>query len=200
MTDIQAAIVIPTLDPVRAGFMGARAAELGGVPATVIVVGDPIRRGGIAPANAGFRAALELGTPFIVYLNDDAGTSQVGWLARMIEALQSNPTYGIAAPSGRCRGGPQNADEPLKEHGVVVVDKPLAWFCAVIRREVMVQVGTFDPALHHYCGDSDLTFRAQAAGWKSIWVKDVFFSHHPTEPIAEWWKVDTEYRKAKWKR
>lgn len=200
MTDIQAAIVIPTLDVVRAANMGARARELGGMPASVIVVADPIRRGGIAPANAGFRAALDLGVPFIVYLNDDAGCSQAGWLARMIEALNMDPTYGIAAPSGRCRGGPQNADTPPTECEVVVVDNPLAWFCAVIRREVMAQVGTFDPALHHYSGDSDLTYRAQAAGWKSILVRDVWFSHHPAEPDPTWWKLDGDYRKAKWKR
>ncbi|MBU2249536.1 MAG: glycosyltransferase, partial [Gammaproteobacteria bacterium] len=73
---------------------------------------------------------------------------------------------------------------------------PLAWFCAVIRREVLEEVGLFNPALIHYAADSDLTRRAQAAGWLSVWVRDVYVWHNPGEPIADWWAHDLgEYRR-----
>jgi len=194
-----AAIVIPTLNPERAGELAQIAQETAGVPVTVIIVADCSRRGGTIPTNAGFRAAIEL-APYIVYLNDDVDLSKSGWewLARLIEALEEDPLYGIAAPSGPCRTGVQNTVGPGAEPGVFVVDKPLAWFCAVIKRELMRTVGFFDTDMIHYACDSDYTRRAQVAGWKSIWVRDVYVDHHPGDPIADWWKHDREIYKVKW--
>jgi len=172
-----AAIIIPTLNIRSAAETGARAQALAGVATCVVIVADCERRGGIIPANAAIQAALALEAPFIVYLNDDCEIEQQGWLARLIEALESNPVYGIACPSGNCPGGPQRTAGPGAEPGVFVVEAPLAWFCAVIRRELIAELGFFDPAFVHYCGDSDLTCRAQAAGWKSVWVRDVYVRH-----------------------
>ena len=193
-----AAIVIPTLDPERAGELAMIAQETAGVPATVIIVADCDRRGGTIPTNAGFRAALALEAPYIVYLNDDVELEQDGWLKRLCEALELDPLYGIAAPSGPCRTGVQNSVGPGAEPGVFVVDKPLAWFCAVIKQATMREVGFFDTDMIHYACDSDYTRRAQVAGWLSVWVRDVYIDHHPGEPIGDWWKHDREQYKLKW--
>src|SRR4030042_3042427 len=107
MTLPKAVIVIPTLYPARAGALAQVAQETTGVPTAVVIVADCDRRGGTIPTNAGYEAALALNAPFVVYLNDDVTLAQQGWMARMIEALESDPTFGIAAPSGPCRGGPQ---------------------------------------------------------------------------------------------
>lgn len=197
MTEPRAAIVIPTLHPARAGALAQVAQETAGVPTAVVIVADCARRGGTIPTNAGFAAALALGAPFVVYLNDDVTLEQQGWLARIVEALESDASYGIAAPSGPCRGGPQGKAGPGAERGVIVQPDPLAWFCAVLKREVLVGVGLFNAALIHYSADSDLTRRAQKAGWKSVWVRDVYVGHSPCEPIADWWEHDRAvYRKA----
>jgi GT2 family glycosyltransferase len=200
MTDSElcAAIVIPTLHPERAGALARAVQDTAGIPCAVVIVVDYDRRGGIIPANAGFRAALALGTPFVVYLNDDVELTQYGWLGRMIEALEMDTYYGIAAPSGPCRGGPQMTAGPGAERGVFVMPNPLAWFCAVLRREVLEQVGLFNPELIHYSGDSDLTRRAQAAGWLSVWVRDVYMGHHPVTPDGEWWEHDKAVYRRKW--
>ena len=198
MSTPRAAIVVPTLDAQKAVFATHFARASAGVPCAVVIVQDHERRGGIAPANAGFEAALELGAPFVVYLNDDAGGFQYGWLARMIEALEENPRNGIACPSGGCRGGEQGKVAPGAPRATVVVDQPLAWFVAVLRREMLAHVGVFDKRLHHYAGDSDLTRRAQLLGWKSVWVQDVWVEHSPGERIQPWWDEDQATYKATW--
>lgn len=200
MVEPRAVVVIPTLHPERAGRIAQVVQETAGVPVAVVIVADCDRRGGTIPTNAGYRAALDLGAPFVVYLNDDVDLVQHGWLARMIEALESDATYGIAAPSGKCRSGPQRTAGPGAEPGVIVCRDPLAWFCAVLRREVLEQVGLFNGELIHYSADSDLTRRAQRAGWQSVWVRDVYVGHEPAEPIGDWWAHDRGVYKRTWGR
>jgi GT2 family glycosyltransferase len=170
------------------------------VPVNFVIVADSERRGGTIPTNIGFRAALDLGAPFIVYLNDDTEFDQDCWLARMIMALNLDDTYGIAAPSGDCRGGPQMTAGPGATPGVFVKQDPLAWFVAVLRREVLEGVGLFNPELIHYSADSDLTRRAQEAGWQSVWVRDVYVKHKPGPPIPDWWEHDRAVYKRTWGR
>lgn len=190
-----AVIIIPTLDAERAAEVGAQAQDLAGVPTAVIVVADACRRGGTIPTNAGYRAALDLNAPYLVYLNDDTRITQDGWLARMIEVLESDPRYGIACPSGGSRGGIQTTPNP--EPGYQVVDSPLAWFCAVLRREMLDQIGLFDDALQHYAADSDMTRRAQECGWLSVWVRDVTVEHYPAAH-NEYWDADRATYKRTW--
>lgn len=188
-----AVIVIPTLDVVSAAAAGAQAQATAGVPVAVVIVADAERRGGTVPTNAGYRAALDLDAPYIVYLNDDAWIEQVGWLARMIEVLEDEACFGIACPSGESRGGPQRQGG----QGYEVRDEPLAWFCAVLKREMLDQCGLFNDDLQHYAADSDLTRRAQEHGWLSVWVRDVWVEHHPVAH-NEFWDADRATYKRTW--
>jgi len=181
----EAAIVIPSLDLERAAKTGVDARATAGVDTYIIIVSDFARRGGIKPANAGFQAALELGVPYVVYLNDDTSFPKGRWLARLIDALNEDPTYGVAVPSElSIRGSkhPQQNTGAGAEPGVFVESEPLAWHCAVMRRAMLLEVGIFDTAFIHFAGDSDLTKRMQAAGWKSIWVRDCYV-HHEEGPL-----------------
>ena len=181
------AIVIPTLDIARAAEAATIARQHAGTSCAVVIVWDHTRRGGIKPANAGFQAALDLGAPFICYLNDDCKMAQKDWLKRMVAVLNSNGAFGIAAPSGHCRSNPQRKGKLGEKAGYFIVDAPLAWFCAVIKRQVFLDVGSgFDKDLIHYAGDSLFSSHAHAKGWKSVWVRDVYAEHHPIEKIADW--------------
>lgn len=203
MVEPRAAIVIPTLHLDRAAKVAAEAQTTAGVPACAVIVADSVRRGGILPANAGFRAALEMGTPYVVYLNDDTSFPRTRWLARLIDALEEDPTYGVACPSGHfIRGSncPQQNTGPGAEPGVFVMPDPMAWHCAVLRREVLAGLGLFDPVFWHFGGDSDLTRRMQAAGWKSIWVRDAYV-HHEQGPLdVEWKRRDKGIYLKRWGR
>jgi len=181
------AIVIPTLNITRAAEAATVARKHAGVPCAVIIMWDHVRRGGIKPANAGFQAALDLGAPFICYLNDDCKMAQKDWLKRMVAVLNSNKNFGIAAPGGHCRSNPQRRAKPGMKAGYFVVQSPLAWFCAVIKRKVFLDIGGgFDRDLIHYAGDSLFSAHAHKKGWKSVWVRDVYAEHHPTKKIADW--------------
>lgn len=181
----ETAIVIPTLNLEVAAKTGAAARQTAGAPCYVVIVNDFARRGGIKPANAGLRAALELETPYIVYMNDDVSFPKDRWLARLIDALESDPTYGVAVPSSMTQRGskhPQQNTGIGAPVGVFVEEEPLAWHVAVMRREMLLEVGIFDPIFTHFGGDSDLTRRMQAAGWQSVWVRDCYV-HHEQGPF-----------------
>jgi len=188
-----AVIVVPTLCADRAAKTAALAQMTAGMECAAIIICDYKRRGDIKPANPALEAALALGAPYIVFLSDDVAVKQEHWLVRMIEVLEADPSFGIAAPSGNCRGGPQMRGRPGDPRGHQVVSQPLAWFLAVIKREVFEQVGLFDENLIHYAGDTDLSRRAHKAGWKSVWVKDVYVEHDLGQPIEEWWQHDVGY-------
>jgi len=67
-------------------------------------------------------------------------------------------------------------------------------------RSIAEIINLFNPELIHYSADSDLTRRAQKAGWKSVWVRDVYVGHHPAEPDGEWWEHDRGVYKRTWGR
>lgn len=186
----RACIVIPTLDLERGSRTAAQACVTAGVPACLVVVMDAVKRGGVLPANAGLKAALEMKTPYVVYLNDDASFPRSRWLARLIDALEEDPRYGVACPSSVVHRGsrcPQQNTGPGAEPGVFVMPEPMAWHCAVIRRQALAEVGLFDPEFIHFGGDSDLTRRMQAAGWQCVWVRDAYV-HHEQGPLDREWK------------
>lgn len=195
---LMAVIITATLDLSKAAETILLAREGTEVSCMAIIVWDYERRGVIRPANAALVAAMQTGAPYIVWLNDDVRIAKEGWLKRMIEVLEADPHYGIAAASGRCRTLPQSRGRPGAKPSIQITKTPLAWFCAVVKRQVFEEVGLFDENLIHYAGDTDMSRRAHKAGWKSVWVKDVYVEHEPGRPIGEWWEHDLGYYGGKW--
>ena len=196
---MDAVIIIPTLDIVGAAATAAAATANAGVPCGVVLVGECERRGGVIPTNAGLVAALQLAPRYIVHLNDDACPITNNWLALMIQALEENEKYGMAAPSGPCRSIPQSKGRAGMPYGVRVVDHPLANFCQVVKSQVYRRVGLHDEELIHYSDESDFSMRARLEGYSEIWVQHVFVQHEVTDKIKDWWEHDRAYYKRKWK-
>ena len=195
----RAVMITPTLDVVRAAATCAQAQRLAGFPCGIVIIGEETRRGGVIPTNAGLTAALAQNPDYIVHLNDDTQVEQQGWLARMVEALEANPKYGLAATSGPCRSAPQSHGFPGMEKGVTVAEHPLANFCQVVKIEVVRQVGLYDTNLIHYADETDFSMRARALGWQEIWVQDVYADHALGPAVDEWWAADMAYYKSKWR-
>ena len=196
---MRAVIVTPTLDVTKAAATCAEAQRLAHFPCGIVIVGEETKRGGVIPTNAGLTAALAQNPDYIVHLNDDARVTQAGWLERMVEALESDPRYGLAAPSGPCRSVPQSKGVPGMKKGITVVAHPLANFCQVVKAEVYHQIGLHDENLIHYSDESDFSMRARERGWLEIWVQDVYIHHEVTEKIGDWWEHDRAYYKKKWR-
>ena len=206
-----ATIIIPTLDFDRGAYLMRGAQATAGVPTAAALVADGARRGSTICGNAAMASAMALQTPFVAYLNDDLGLMSPGWLRAMIDELNLRSTYGIAVPGGPCRTPPQSTAKPPPNmmerpwmgseahpagHQVV---KEISMFCAVIKRELLHDLGTFwHGAFIHYGNDSDFRARAQAAGWQCIWVRHVYVEHDLGAYIDEWKECDREAYRRRW--
>ena len=196
MGKVVATIVTATLDKKKGRRTCELACRTAGVPCEIIVAYDKVVRGVTKNANAGFRRALETEAQYIVYIVDDARCVQKDWLERMIGVLESNPKYGIAAPSGRCRGTQSRGVPSMPPRAQVVSN--LSFFCVVIKRELMEQIGLFDEGYIHYGQDNDYCNRAKKAGWKCLWIQDVYVHHQPSSIIRKWKRADQARYRKKW--
>jgi GT2 family glycosyltransferase len=149
------------------------------------------------------KAALDWGARHIAYVNDDTSDFQQGWLKRLIEAVDSDPSYGVAVPGCPCRTKPQNTGKPGMAPGIVELTKPSAWVVACIKAQMFEELGLLNTDLWHYADDSDFEMRMFEAGYKSVWVKDVYVHHArlPGEQVASpWWRHDKGVFKKRWGR
>jgi len=187
------AIIIPTLDA-ELGHSTGRLALLGcGMDARLIVVAGP-KRGFTATVNDGL-AQLEPGEDACI-LNDDVHWFTYGWLATLSRALHSARNIGMVCPTGKSRTTPM-AHGKLGESGLEDVGHIPFW-CVLIKGEVLTRLGHLDSRYIHYCSDNAYCDRVQLAGWRNVWVKDVWLQHrvHGSGMISEWASRDlAEYNR-----
>jgi len=196
-------IICPTLSVIDAAQTIREARDTAGVPAAVILMSDHEARGAVAVGNLMIRAALDWGAKHVAYLNDDTTSFQRGWLRRLVEAVESKPEYGVAVPGCPCRTKPQNTGRPGMEPGVIELVKPSAWVVAVIKAQMFRELGLLNADLIHYADDSDFEMRMFEAGYKSVWVQDVYVHHRrlPQEQSrSPWWAHDKAVFKKRWGR
>ena len=196
-------IICPTLSVIDAAQTIREARDSAGVPAGVILMSDYEARGAIIVGNLMIQAALDWGAKYVCYLNDDTSRFPQDWLKRLVEAVESDPSYGVAVPGCPCRTKPQNTGKPGMEPGVVELTKPSAWVVAVIKAQMFRDLGLLNTDLIHYADDSDFEMRMFEAGYKSVWVKDVYVHHHrlPHEQTRNpWWQHDKVVFKKRWGR
>jgi hypothetical protein len=195
---------MPTVDLDRAGETLAMARDTAGVTTSAFLYWDFKPRGAVWSSNALFKAALHMETPYIAYLNDDTVPDQQDWLKLMIRGLEEKEKYGFASPSGECSTNPQRSGKPGDPFAVHVVNKPLAWFVAVIKRECLQDVGLFWDQLIHYGDESDWIQRAFRQGWKQIWTQGVYIRHNKQgggelkEKRNIWAKHDKRLYRKRW--
>jgi len=158
--------------------------------------------------NLGFAAANNLGADSaegeaLLLLNADAWLEK-GALARLREALDSDPRLGLVAPRLRYpEGGHQFSWSPARgvlgeflqrlrnpfeawawAHGrparLVAQVAGRAWFtaaCVLVRAEAFRGVGGFDPRFFMYFEDVDLCLRLERAGWRLSQAPGAVVSH-----------------------
>ena len=177
-------IVIPTLDPERGGDTGRLARITARCDCRVEVVHDQEGEGFTKAVNQGIqqrRAGED-----ICLLNDDVDIFHYGWLRTLQNALYACPVYGIVGPSGQSvadTGTGQLGDVGLKQV------KKLPFWCVLIRREIIDQVGTLDESLIHYGSDGYYCHVAGRKGWRCVWVKAVYLQHeHRGSALQTQWR------------
>ena len=149
--------------------------------------------------NVGFGEAINQGfeahpAEFLISLNDDA-VPALGWLGALLDAMDRSPSAGMAASSIRLAttnglldsaGMSIYADGTTKQRGQGRPASELAHAtealfpsgaAAIYRREMLNEVGLFDPDYFLYCEDTDLGLRGRLAGWECLYVPDAVVEH-----------------------
>ncbi len=153
-----------------------------------------------AANNQVFRTAH---SEYIAPLNNDTVVDP-GWLSALVEAMAQHPRAGMAAAKmlfaaspglinsagiavdrlgiawDRLGGRPESASEtsPTPVFGVSAG-------AALYRRAMLDDIGLFDEGFFAYLEDVDLAWRAQWAGWESLYVPGARVTHHHSATSRE---------------
>jgi GT2 family glycosyltransferase len=176
------AIIIPTLDRARAEATGKLALVTAGCDARLIIVDGPAR-GFTKTVNEGLRQTTN---EDVCILNDDVTRFQYGWLTDLRAGLYANPRYGLAGPSGKSAA--KSGGGSVGMSGMEVV-RQLSFWCVLIRRRVIREIGILDERFIHYCSDNEYCIRAARKGWRCVWVRSVYLEHiHHGSGLRSAWK------------
>jgi GT2 family glycosyltransferase len=158
----------------------------------LIVVYDKHKQGFTKTVNRGILEASLVSD--ICILNDDVFEFQYGWLEILRRVLYSNPRYGLSGPSGACGAAPMNKGIP-GQFGIQVVNQ-ISFWCVLLKREMIDQIGILDEAFIHYCSDNWYCHTMRKHKWQCVWAKAVFLKHHKHKSgiQSKWKNLDrTEY-------
>ena len=184
-------LVIPTLEAALGESVGRVAQATAGcsVPVEVIVSHDQRHEGFSKTVNRGM-SLVDSGD--ICLLNDDIYLFPYGWLEILRRVLYSDPTYGIAGPSGWCGSAPMKKGRP-GDTGVQVVPQ-LSFWCVLMKRRMLDDLGFLDEKLIHYCSDNWYCRVMREADWKCVWAAPVFLGHkaHGSGIPRDWRDHDRE--------
>lgn len=181
------AIVIPTLDAAKGELVGKLALLSAGCDARVIVINGP-KRGFTKTVNDGLQQTTD---EDVCILNDDILRFQHGWLKTLQRALYSNARYGIVGPSGKSAGKSGGGRAGMS--GLEIVGQ-LSFWCVLIRRAVVTDIGILDERFIHYCSDNEYCQRARKHGWLSVWVKEAYLEHkHHGSGLRSDWKQHDQH-------
>jgi GT2 family glycosyltransferase len=153
------------------------------------LIQSPANRGFASGCNLGARLALERGANFVWLLNNDT-VAPPDTLIKLVAAA-SNPQTGMVGTVLRYA---HNPDQVQAWGGGTIVrslgygthflapaalgpDSFLTFASVLIRRELFESVGFLDEGFFMYFEDSDLCFRARAAGWQFAVASDTAVLH-----------------------
>jgi hypothetical protein len=152
------------------------------------------------PENQGFSGAVNAGieasdAELVVLLNNDT-EQDPGWLAALVRAADTHPEAGLfasklvdfgdrrlldgAGDALRRSGLPYRLGHGERDRGQFGSEEFVFGACAaaaLYRRSVLTEVGLFDEDFFAYCEDGDLSFRAQLAGHRCLYVPDSVVYH-----------------------
>ncbi len=150
--------------------------------------------------NRGFSGAVNAGieasdAEFVTLLNNDT-EQDPGWLGALVRAAQRRPEAGLfasklvdfedrsrldgAGDALRRSGLPYRLGHGEVDRGQFESEEFVFGACAaaaLCRRSVFDEIGLFDEDFFAYCEDGDLSFRAQLAGFRCLYVPGAVVYH-----------------------
>lgn len=158
----------------------------------VRVVALKENRGFSAAANAGIKASS---SGRVILLNNDT-EADPKWLEALMRAANTHPEAGLfasklidfhdrrlldgAGDALRLSGLPYRLGHGERDRGQFDVPTFVFGACAaaaLYRRDMLEEIGFLDEDFGSYCEDGDLSFRAQLAGYRCLYVADAVVYH-----------------------
>lgn len=156
------------------------------------VVDLGVNRGFSAAVNAGIHASR---AEYLVLLNNDTETSP-DWLTALVEAADRHPEAALFASKlvdFQDRRVLDGAGDALRRSGLPyrLGHQEIDWgqfdtasyvfgacaAAALYRRPLFEEIGSFDEDFFAYCEDGDVSFRAQLAGYRCLYVPKAVVYH-----------------------
>ena len=164
-------------------------------------------------SNTGFVKATNCGlavstAPYVLLLNNDTELPP-NWLEKMLEVMEAEPRVGIVGPlsSSAHQWQGQVGKGGVGWH-VLGLHQMLSFFCALIRRQVIVQCGYLSEEFRAGLGDDDDYAQIiHRSGWRLALRMDVEVLHHHRTSFRavygeggwhEMQKENLEFFKKKW--
>jgi GT2 family glycosyltransferase/glycosyltransferase involved in cell wall biosynthesis len=152
----------------------------------IVLLENETNLGFVKTANRGL---LYSDAPWVCLLNSDTLLTE-GALERMVAGCEKDPTIGLCCPLAGSAVNltvklPAGADvfsfarrvertSPARYPDVTTI----VGFCLLVRREVIRTLGVFDEIFGRgYCEETDLHYRARAAGWRCVVADDTWIHH-----------------------
>jgi GT2 family glycosyltransferase len=149
-------------------------------------------KGFSAAVNAGIRTSI---TEYVALLNNDTELDP-GWLQALVRAADSHPEAALfgsklvnfydrnmldgAGDALRKSGLPYRIGHGEIDHGQFESEAFVFGACAagaLYRRSLFEEIGLFDEDFFAYCEDGDISFRAQLAGHRCVYVPGAVVYH-----------------------
>jgi GT2 family glycosyltransferase/glycosyltransferase involved in cell wall biosynthesis len=152
----------------------------------IVLLENPVNLGFVKTANRGL---LFSSAPWVCLLNSDTLLTE-GALERMIAGSEKDPKIGLCCPLSNEAVNlsvklPPGEDvfsfarrvartSPARYPDAVTI----VGFCLLVKREVIATLGVFDEVFDRgYGEETDLHYRARAAGWRCVVADDTFVYH-----------------------
>ena len=152
----------------------------------IILLENETNLGFVKTANRGL---LYSDAPWVCLLNSDTLLTE-GALERMVARCEKDPTIGLCCPLASSAVNLSVALPPGEDvfsfARRVARTSPALYpdattvvgHCLLVRREVIATLGVFDEIFGRgYCEETDLHYRARAAGWRCVVADDTWIHH-----------------------
>lgn len=159
-----------------------------------LVIKNEQNLGFVKATNQGLMASA---APFVVLMNNDTEAAP-GWLAALRAPLKGR--VGVTGPVTTARGSWQGRELVVRRRvRIIPPGMMLAFFCVMLRRDVIEKVGLLDEAFGVGLGDDDdYSRRVQAAGFQLALVCGLVIPHHHRSTFKELYSQD-EIRRMQYK-
>jgi GT2 family glycosyltransferase len=154
--------------------------------ADIVLLENAENIGFVKTANRGL---LFSDAPWVCLLNSDTLLTE-GALERMVAGCERDPSIGLCCPLSN---GAVNLSVKLPpgedvfsfarrvartSPALYPAAVTIVGFCLLVKREVLLTLGVFDEIFGRgYCEETDLHYRARAAGWRCVVADDTWIHH-----------------------